>query len=184
MSVVACPPQVVTVQAHARATVATVELWTCGRLVAGPWRAELGRAGLSAHKHEGDGATPTGTYRLGAVYGIEPDPGVHGRTIASSAATGGTRTRARRRTTRSATSRAAGRRPSAGRARRSGGSPRSTGTSSSSSTTRTPSSRAAARRSSCTSARGGRRRAASPCRRPSSCGSCAGSVRPHVRSCA
>jgi L,D-peptidoglycan transpeptidase YkuD (ErfK/YbiS/YcfS/YnhG family) len=78
MSVVACPAQVVTVRAPARATVATVELWSCGRLVAGPWQAELGRAGLSAHKREGDGATPTGAFRLGAVYGVEPDPGVHG----------------------------------------------------------------------------------------------------------
>jgi L,D-peptidoglycan transpeptidase YkuD (ErfK/YbiS/YcfS/YnhG family) len=78
MSVAACPAQVVTVQAPARATVATVRLWTCGRLVAGPWRAELGRAGLSTHKHEGDGTTPTGTYRLGALYGIEPNPGVRG----------------------------------------------------------------------------------------------------------
>ena len=50
-----------------------------GRLVmAGrEWRCALGRAGVSALKREGDGATPAGTYRLGAtVYGIAADPGV------------------------------------------------------------------------------------------------------------
>ena len=47
------------------------------RQVAGPWSARLGAAGLSAHKREGDGATPTGTYRLGrTVYGTGPDPGI------------------------------------------------------------------------------------------------------------
>jgi L,D-peptidoglycan transpeptidase YkuD (ErfK/YbiS/YcfS/YnhG family) len=73
--------QLVTVQAPPHATVASLSLWarsgSCWRRVAGPWQARLGRAGLSAHKHEGDGATPTGTYRLGGtVYGIAPDPGV------------------------------------------------------------------------------------------------------------
>ena len=43
----------------------------------GPWRARVGYAGLSDHKREGDGATPTGAYALGpTVYGIAPDPGV------------------------------------------------------------------------------------------------------------
>jgi L,D-peptidoglycan transpeptidase YkuD (ErfK/YbiS/YcfS/YnhG family) len=73
--------QLVTVHAHAGATAAALELWqrrgTCFRRVAGPWTAELGPAGLSTHKREGDGATPTGTYRFGAtVYGIAPNPGV------------------------------------------------------------------------------------------------------------
>jgi L,D-peptidoglycan transpeptidase YkuD (ErfK/YbiS/YcfS/YnhG family) len=73
--------QLVTVHGHAGATVAALELWQrrgrCFRRVAGPWAAELGPAGLSAHKREGDGATPTGTYRIGAtVYGIAADPGV------------------------------------------------------------------------------------------------------------
>jgi len=46
-------------------------------MVAGPWTARLGRGGLSSAKHEGDGATPTGTFRLGAtVYGIAPNPGL------------------------------------------------------------------------------------------------------------
>ena len=71
-----------TVSAPARATTASLSLWsrqgtTCWHRVAGPWLAHLGRSGLSTHKREGDGATPTGTYRLGAtVYGIAPNPGV------------------------------------------------------------------------------------------------------------
>ena len=73
--------QLVTVHARAGATVAVLELWqrrgACFRRVAGPWTAELGRAGLSSHKREGDGATPTGTYRFGAtVYGIAANPGI------------------------------------------------------------------------------------------------------------
>jgi L,D-peptidoglycan transpeptidase YkuD (ErfK/YbiS/YcfS/YnhG family) len=73
--------QLVTVHARAGATVAALELWqrrgACFGRVAGPWTAEIGPAGLSRHKREGDGATPTGTYRFGAtVYGIAADPGV------------------------------------------------------------------------------------------------------------
>jgi L,D-peptidoglycan transpeptidase YkuD (ErfK/YbiS/YcfS/YnhG family) len=76
--------QLVTVSAPARATSATLSLWEtrdgCWRRTAGPWRARLGRNGLSNAKHEGDGTTPTGTYRLGAtVYGIAPNPGIHVR---------------------------------------------------------------------------------------------------------
>lgn len=76
--------QLVTVQAAPGTTTATVLLWErragCWRRVAGPWSAHLGRSGLSARKREGDGATPTGTYRLGTtVYGIAPNPGVQGR---------------------------------------------------------------------------------------------------------
>jgi L,D-peptidoglycan transpeptidase YkuD (ErfK/YbiS/YcfS/YnhG family) len=76
--------ELVTVTASAYGTTtASLELWerrnTCWRRVAGPWRAWLGRSGLSAHKHEGDGATPAGTFRLGdTMYGIAPDPGVNG----------------------------------------------------------------------------------------------------------
>lgn len=73
--------QLVTVHARPDATVASLELWqrrgSCFRRVAGPWHAELGLAGLSSRKREGDGATPTGTYRFGAtMYGIDSDPGV------------------------------------------------------------------------------------------------------------
>lgn len=73
--------QLVTVQAPPGATTASLRLWArsggCWRPVAGPWSARLGRSGLTARKREGDGATPTGTFRFGAtVYGIAPDPGV------------------------------------------------------------------------------------------------------------
>jgi L,D-peptidoglycan transpeptidase YkuD (ErfK/YbiS/YcfS/YnhG family) len=76
--------QLVTVTAAGYGTtVASLELWErrggCWRRVAGPWDAWLGSAGLSAHKREGDGATPAGTYRLGGTaYGIAADPGVRG----------------------------------------------------------------------------------------------------------
>ena len=73
--------QLVTVQAKPGATVAALALWrrsgACLRRVAGPWTANLGAAGLSTHKHGGDDATPTGTYRIGGtVYGTAPNPGL------------------------------------------------------------------------------------------------------------
>src|SRR5205085_183611 len=73
--------QLVTVEAHAGATIANLALWrrngTCFRRVAGPWDARLGRAGLATRKREGDGSTPTGTYAFGAtMYGVATDPGV------------------------------------------------------------------------------------------------------------
>lgn len=73
--------QLVTVSAAPHATVGSLSVWarsgSCFHRVAGPWQAHLGRSGLSAHKREGDGATPTGTYRIGStVYGIAPNPGV------------------------------------------------------------------------------------------------------------
>ena len=73
--------QLVTVTAPLHSTTATLSAWTrsgpCWRRVLGPWTARLGRTGLSSHKREGDGATPTGTYRFGTtVYGVAPDPGV------------------------------------------------------------------------------------------------------------
>lgn len=76
--------QLVTVTASPHATSATLSTWvrrgTCWRRVAGPWTARLGRSGLSSHKREGDGATPTGTYRFGAtMYGIAANPGVRFR---------------------------------------------------------------------------------------------------------
>jgi L,D-peptidoglycan transpeptidase YkuD (ErfK/YbiS/YcfS/YnhG family) len=76
--------QLVTVTARAYGTTtASLELWErrngCWHHVDGPWRAWLGRSGMSTHKREGDGATPVGTYRIGdTVYGIAPDPGVQG----------------------------------------------------------------------------------------------------------
>lgn len=43
--------------------------------VLGPWRAELGRHGLSAHRHEGDGTTPLGIFAIRrTLYGNAPRP--------------------------------------------------------------------------------------------------------------
>jgi L,D-peptidoglycan transpeptidase YkuD (ErfK/YbiS/YcfS/YnhG family) len=45
------------------------------RAVLGPWPAELGRGGLSAHRHEGDGTTPLGIFAIGqTLYGNAPRP--------------------------------------------------------------------------------------------------------------
>ena len=75
--------QLVTVNAARAVTSASLQLWQwrdgCWRHVAGPWTARLGRSGLSPAKREGDGATPTGTFRIAStVYGIAPNPGVRG----------------------------------------------------------------------------------------------------------
>lgn len=77
--------QVITVQAQrATSTTARLEYFTrrgqCYVRSGGPWLASVGRNGLSAHHHEGDGTTPIGAFTIGAVmYGIDPDPGVHYR---------------------------------------------------------------------------------------------------------
>lgn len=74
--------QLITVEARTHQTThATLRLWRrsgdCWVRVAGPWRARLGRNGLSDHHLEGDGTTPTGAYALGRViYGTAADPGV------------------------------------------------------------------------------------------------------------
>src|SRR6478752_8989676 len=65
-------------------TTAVVRLWRrdgdCWRQAAGPWRAHIGRNGLSAHHREGDGTTPIGSFAIGpTVYGNAPDPGVRFR---------------------------------------------------------------------------------------------------------
>jgi L,D-peptidoglycan transpeptidase YkuD (ErfK/YbiS/YcfS/YnhG family) len=45
------------------------------RRVLGPWPAELGRAGLSAHRHEGDGTTPLGMFAIAPIlYGNAQRP--------------------------------------------------------------------------------------------------------------
>jgi hypothetical protein len=53
------------------------------RLLAGggwPWSARVGRNGLSASRHEGDGTTPLGTFAFGTtMYGVASDPGVRFR---------------------------------------------------------------------------------------------------------
>jgi L,D-peptidoglycan transpeptidase YkuD (ErfK/YbiS/YcfS/YnhG family) len=74
-------PQVVHVSAATRQTTyASLTLTECGRRVAGPWPARVGYRGLAAHHREGDGTTPTGTYRIGPVtYGLAPSPGLRFR---------------------------------------------------------------------------------------------------------
>jgi L,D-peptidoglycan transpeptidase YkuD (ErfK/YbiS/YcfS/YnhG family) len=51
------------------------------RRVGGPWPAELGRHGVSAHRHEGDGTTPLGIFEIRpTLYGDAPRPhGLHAR---------------------------------------------------------------------------------------------------------
>jgi len=74
--------QLLTVEASGYGTTyATLTAWArqgpCWVAVLGPWTARLGASGFSDHKTEGDNATPTGSYGLGAVvYGNAADPGV------------------------------------------------------------------------------------------------------------
>jgi L,D-peptidoglycan transpeptidase YkuD (ErfK/YbiS/YcfS/YnhG family) len=57
--------------------------WAGGgwRRVLGPWPARLGRGGLAppGAKREGDGRTPSGTFRLPFLFGTGPDPGFAAR---------------------------------------------------------------------------------------------------------
>jgi L,D-peptidoglycan transpeptidase YkuD (ErfK/YbiS/YcfS/YnhG family) len=72
-----CPQQVRVVAPSTASTVASLSLYECGKRVAGPWRARVGRRGLSAHHREGDGTTPLGIYAIGpTMYGLDADPGV------------------------------------------------------------------------------------------------------------
>lgn len=77
--------QLVTVEARvARTTYAELRTWkrsgACWVAAAGPYAARLGKNGLSSSRREGDGTTPTGTYRIGrTMYGNEPNPGVRFR---------------------------------------------------------------------------------------------------------
>ena len=74
--------QLITVEAKvARTTYASLRTWTrvdgCWVAVGGPYSARLGKNGLSSNRREGDGTTPTGTYRIGrTMYGNAPNPGV------------------------------------------------------------------------------------------------------------
>jgi L,D-peptidoglycan transpeptidase YkuD (ErfK/YbiS/YcfS/YnhG family) len=71
-----CPQGIVVVAPSPRSTTARLSLTECGRTIGGPWTARIGFAGVSAHRHEGDGTTPLGTFRIGPVlYGIDPSPG-------------------------------------------------------------------------------------------------------------
>ena len=71
-------PQVIHVSASSlQTTYATVTLTSCGTRAGGPWRARVGRNGLSADHHEGEETTPLGTYAIGpVVYGVAANPGV------------------------------------------------------------------------------------------------------------
>jgi L,D-peptidoglycan transpeptidase YkuD (ErfK/YbiS/YcfS/YnhG family) len=72
-----CPQRIQVTAPTARSTTATLAVRECGRRVFGPWRARVGRNGLSAHRNEGDGTTPLGTFGIGpVVYGLDPNPGV------------------------------------------------------------------------------------------------------------
>jgi L,D-peptidoglycan transpeptidase YkuD (ErfK/YbiS/YcfS/YnhG family) len=74
--------QLITVAApSARATFASARTWTrvdgCWAPTDRPYTARVGRKGIRRDKREGDGATPAGTFRLGArMYGNSPSPGV------------------------------------------------------------------------------------------------------------
>ncbi len=71
-----CAQQIV-VEAPPGSTRATLRLTECGRTVAGPWAASVGRSGLSTDRREGDGSTPVGTFGIGdTIYGVAADPGV------------------------------------------------------------------------------------------------------------
>jgi L,D-peptidoglycan transpeptidase YkuD (ErfK/YbiS/YcfS/YnhG family) len=57
----------------------TAYQWSAGgwRRVLGPWPARIGRGGFAppGGKREGDGRTPSGTFRLQFIFGTGPDPG-------------------------------------------------------------------------------------------------------------
>jgi L,D-peptidoglycan transpeptidase YkuD (ErfK/YbiS/YcfS/YnhG family) len=74
----ACPQRIVVTAPSLRSTTASLSLLECNRRVAGPFRARVGYGGLSAHRREGDGTTPLGTFAIGpTVYGLDPNPGLH-----------------------------------------------------------------------------------------------------------
>jgi L,D-peptidoglycan transpeptidase YkuD (ErfK/YbiS/YcfS/YnhG family) len=74
--------QLITVEAATfRTTSASLRTWrrsgSCWVAAGGPYPARLGWNGLSADRREGDGTTPTGTFRIHpTMYGNEPNPGV------------------------------------------------------------------------------------------------------------
>jgi L,D-peptidoglycan transpeptidase YkuD (ErfK/YbiS/YcfS/YnhG family) len=74
--------QLVTVHVPtARSTHASLRVWrregACWRLAGGPYAARVGFNGVRADRREGDGTTPSGTFRIGrTMYGAQPNPGV------------------------------------------------------------------------------------------------------------
>src|SRR5262249_6611795 len=74
----ACPARITVVAPSTSSPTATLTVSQCGKTVLGPWRARVGRNGVSSHHREGDGTTPLGTFAIGpTIYGIDPNPGVH-----------------------------------------------------------------------------------------------------------
>jgi L,D-peptidoglycan transpeptidase YkuD (ErfK/YbiS/YcfS/YnhG family) len=78
------PKQVITVSAASHATsYATLRVYRVmgskRLLVYGPWRARVGYNGVArpGDKREGDGKTPSGRYRFGFFFGVQPNPGFH-----------------------------------------------------------------------------------------------------------
>ncbi len=78
--------QLITVSAASHgATYATLTAYrrSAGRWrrVFGPWTARIGRGGFAPAglKREGDGRTPSGTFRFGFFFGVLPNPGVRFR---------------------------------------------------------------------------------------------------------
>ena len=73
-----CAQRITVVAPSPRATTAQLTFTECGKRAGGPWTARIGYAGVSAHRHEGDGTTPLGTFGIGpTLYGLDPNPGVH-----------------------------------------------------------------------------------------------------------
>ena len=77
--------QLITVEAPTtRTTYATARIWrrsgVCWVAAGGPYPARVGRNGLRANRHEGDGTTPVGTFPISpTMYGNSPNPGVRFR---------------------------------------------------------------------------------------------------------
>jgi L,D-peptidoglycan transpeptidase YkuD (ErfK/YbiS/YcfS/YnhG family) len=77
LALVLCQQRIVVNAPTTHTTVATLSVQECGHTVLGPWRARVGRSGLSMHRREGDGTTPIGTFPIGTtLYGLDPSPGV------------------------------------------------------------------------------------------------------------
>ena len=77
--------QLITVEAATtKSTHATLRIWRrsgrCWIAAGGPYPARVGWNGIRKNRHEGDGTTPIGTFRIGrTMYGNEPNPGVRFR---------------------------------------------------------------------------------------------------------
>lgn len=73
---IGCPQHIHVAAPSTHSTTATLTVTECGRRTFGPWPARVGYRGLAAHRREGDGTTPLGTFSIGPVlYGLDPSPG-------------------------------------------------------------------------------------------------------------